>query len=82
MDDFMGKAEAISRAKEYAIEDDEMRRSKFENYRKAREELTNKRFRCVSNRIKSMEERVDICMRISVLGFVASIAALVIAMVV
>lgn len=82
MDDFMGKVEAISMAKEYAIEDDRMRRSEFENYRKAREELANKRFRCVSNRIKSTEERVDICMRIAVLGFVASITALVIAMVV
>jgi hypothetical protein len=82
MDDFMGKVEAISRATEYAIEDDGMRRSEFENYRKARDELTNKRFHCVSNRIKSTEERVDICMRISILGFVASIAALVIALVV
>ncbi len=82
MDDFMGKAEAISRTVDYAVEDDGMRRTEFENYRKTREELTNKRFRCVSSRIKNMEERVDICMRIAVLGFVASVAALVIAMVV
>lgn len=45
-------------------------------------DLTNRRFRCVSSRIKNMEERVDICMRIAVLAFVASIAALVIALVV
>ena len=82
MDDFMRKVEAISRTADYAIEDDGMRRTEFENYRKTREELTNKRFRCVSNRIKNMEERIDICMRISVLAFVASVAALVIALVV
>lgn len=82
MDDFMGKVEAISRTVDCAVVDDGMRRSEFENYRKTRDELTNKRFRCVSNRIKSMEERVDICMRIAVLGFVASITALVIALVV
>lgn len=45
-------------------------------------DLTNRRFRCVASRIKNMEERVDICMRIAVLGFVASIAALVVALVV
>lgn len=45
-------------------------------------DLTNRRFRCVASRIKNQDGRVDICMRISVLGFVASIAALVIAMVV
>lgn len=44
-------------------------------------DLTNRRFRCVASRIKNMEERVDICMRISVLAFVTSIAALVIALV-
>lgn len=82
MDDFMGKVEAISRTVDYAIEDDGMRRTEFENYRKTREELANKRFRCVSSRVKNMEERVDICMRIAVLAFVASIAALVIALVV
>lgn len=45
-------------------------------------DLTNRRFRCVASRIKNMEERVDVCMRIAVLGFVASIVALVIALVV
>lgn len=81
MDDFMGKAETISRTVDYAVADDGMRRTEFENYRKTREELTNRRFRCVASRIKNIEERVDICMRIAVLGFVASIAALVIALV-
>jgi hypothetical protein len=82
MDDFMGKVKAISSTVGSAIEDDGMRRTEFENYRKTREELTNKRFRCVSSRIKNQDERIDICMRIAVLGFVASIVALVIAMVV
>jgi hypothetical protein len=82
MDDFMGKAEAISRTVEYAVEDDRMRRTEFEDYRKTRKELTNRRFRCVASRIKNQEERIDICMRISVLTFVASIAALVVALVV
>lgn len=68
MDDFMGKAEMSSKAEQIRI--------------KEFRELTNRRFRCVSNRIKNMEERVDICMRISVLAFVASVAALVIALVV
>lgn len=45
-------------------------------------DLTNRRFRCVASRIKNQDERIDICMRISVLAFVASIAALVIALVV
>ena len=45
-------------------------------------ELTNNRFRCVASRIKNQDEGIDICMRISVLAFVASIAALVIALVV
>lgn len=44
-------------------------------------DLTNRRFRCVASRIKNQDERIDICMRISVLAFVASIVALVIAMV-
>jgi hypothetical protein len=44
-------------------------------------DLTNRRFRCVASRIKNQDERIDICMRIAVLGFVASIAALVVAMV-
>jgi hypothetical protein len=82
MDDFMGKAKAISSTVDYAVGDDRMRRTEFENYRKTREELTNRRFRCVASRIKNQDERIDICMRISVLAFVASIAALVIALVV
>lgn len=45
-------------------------------------DLTNRRFRCVASRIKNQDERIDICMRISVLAFVASVAALVIALVV
>lgn len=68
MDDFMGKAEMSSKAEQIRI--------------KEFRELTNRRFRCVASRIKNMEERVDICMRISVLAFVASVAALVIALVV
>jgi hypothetical protein len=68
MDDFMGKAEMSSKAEQIRI--------------KEFRELTNRRFRCVASRIKNQEERVDICMRISVLAFVASIAALVIALVV
>lgn len=82
MDDFMGKVKAISSTVDYAVGDDRMRRTEFENYRKTREELANKRFRCVASRIKNQEERIDICMRISVLAFVASITALVIALVV
>lgn len=53
-----------------------------DNRMKEFRDLTNRRFRCVASRIKNMEERVDICMRISILGFVASVAALVIALVV
>lgn len=68
MDDFMGKAEMSSK-------EEQIRLKEFR-------ELTNRRFRCVASRIKNMEERVDICMRISVLAFVTSIAALVIALVV
>lgn len=45
-------------------------------------DLTNRRFRCVASRVKNQDERIDICMRISVLAFVASVAALVIALVV
>ena len=67
MDDFMGKAEMSSKAEQIRI--------------KEFRELTNRRFRCVASRIKNMEDRVDICMRISVLAFVASVAALVIALV-
>lgn len=68
MDDFMGKAEMSSKAEQIRI--------------KEFRELTNRRFRCVASRIKNQDERIDICMRISILGFVASIAALVIALVV
>ena len=68
MDDFMGKAEMSSKAEQIRI--------------KEFRELTNRRFRCVASRIKNQEERVDICMRISILGFVASVVALVIALVV
>ena len=68
MDDFMGKAEMSSKAEQIRI--------------KEFIELTNRRFRCVASRIKNQDERIDICMRISVLAFVASIAALVIALVV
>lgn len=68
MDDYMGKAEMSSKAEQIRI--------------KEFRELTNRRFRCVASRIKNMEDRVDICMRISVLAFVESIVALVIALVV
>ena len=68
MDDFMGKAEMSSKAEQIRI--------------KEFRDLTNRRFRCVASRIKNQDERIDICMRISVLAFVTSIAALVIALVV
>ena len=67
MDDFMGKAEMSSKAEQIRI--------------KEFRELTNRGFRCVASRIKNQDERIDICMRISVLAFVASVAALVIALV-
>lgn len=53
-----------------------------DNRMKEFRDLTNRRFRCVASRIKNQDERIDICMRISVLAFVASVAALVIALVV